>query len=92
MSLMLDEISEQPAALERTIREERAKVRRLGEFLKARDIDLIVLVARGSSDNAAFYAAEAGEPVRMAHVLHAVRAEYAKLERPLTSAEIGGWS
>ncbi|MCX6028842.1 MAG: ATP-binding protein [Chloroflexi bacterium] len=40
---------------------------------------------------AAFLAAEAGEPVRMAHLLRAARVEYAKLERPLTEAEIGGW-
>lgn len=52
---MLQEIGEQPAALERTIREERAKVERLGAFLKARDVDLIVLVGRGSSDNAALF-------------------------------------
>src|ERR687895_69746 len=55
MSLMLQEISEQPAALERTIAEERMKIARLGESLKQRDIDLIVLVARGSSDNAALF-------------------------------------
>src|ERR1044071_9318890 len=55
MSLMLDEIAEQPAALAKTIQEERAKVKRLGEFLNARDIQLIVLVARGSSDNAALF-------------------------------------
>lgn len=55
MSLMLQEIAEQPAALERTIAEERGKVARLGAFLKTRDIDLIVLVARGSSDNAALF-------------------------------------
>ena len=42
--------------------------------------------------NAAFAAADAGEPVRMGHLLHAVRAEYVKLEKPLTGAEIGGWS
>ncbi len=41
--------------------------------------------------NAAFLAAHAGEPVRMAHVLSAARTEYAKLERPLSEAEIGGW-
>jgi hypothetical protein len=41
--------------------------------------------------NAAFLAAEAGEPVRMGHLLEAARIEYAKLERPLTDAEIGGW-
>jgi glutamine---fructose-6-phosphate transaminase (isomerizing) len=55
MSLMLDEIAEQPAALERTIQEERDKVARLGAHLRARDVDLIVLVARGSSDNAALF-------------------------------------
>ena len=52
---MLEEIAEQPAALERTIAEERAKIAKLGNMLKARDIDLIVLVARGSSDNAALF-------------------------------------
>ena len=50
---MLQEIAEQPQALARTIAEERKKVLRLGVFLKKRNIDLIVLVARGSSDNAA---------------------------------------
>jgi glucosamine--fructose-6-phosphate aminotransferase (isomerizing) len=55
MSLMLQEIAEQPAALRKTIAEERGKVERLGTSLKQRDIDLIVLVARGSSDNAALF-------------------------------------
>jgi len=55
MSLMLQEIAEQPAALRKTIDEERGKVERLGHSLKQRDIDLIVLVARGSSDNAALF-------------------------------------
>ena len=41
--------------------------------------------------NGAFLAAEAGEPVRMGHLLRAARSEYAKLEKPLTEAEIGGW-
>jgi hypothetical protein len=41
--------------------------------------------------NAAFLAADSGEPVRMAHLLQASRSEYAKLEKPLTEAEIGGW-
>lgn len=52
---MLKEIAEQPSALARTISEERRKVARLGAFLKERDIDLIVIVARGSSDNAALF-------------------------------------
>jgi glucosamine--fructose-6-phosphate aminotransferase (isomerizing) len=52
---MLAEIAEQPAALARTIAEERAKIAQLGNVLKSRDIHLIVLVARGSSDNAALF-------------------------------------
>jgi glutamine---fructose-6-phosphate transaminase (isomerizing) len=55
MSLMLQEITEQPAALERTINAEREKIKRLGQSLRARQINLIVLVARGSSDNAALF-------------------------------------
>jgi glucosamine--fructose-6-phosphate aminotransferase (isomerizing) len=52
---MLQEIAEQPAALEKTIVEERHKIEQLGQSLVQKDIDLIVLVARGSSDNAALF-------------------------------------
>jgi len=55
MSLMLQEITEQPEVLERTLIAEREKVTKLGDFLRKKDIDLIVLVARGSSDNAALF-------------------------------------
>jgi hypothetical protein len=52
-------------------------------------------VAGGSIHNialhAAFLAADAGEPVGMGHLLQAARAEYAKLERPLTENETRGW-
>jgi hypothetical protein len=41
--------------------------------------------------SAAFLAAEQGEPVRMAHLLRTARSEFAKLERPLTDAEVQGW-
>jgi hypothetical protein len=41
--------------------------------------------------NAAFLAADTPEPVRMKHLLHAARAECAKLERPVHEAELGGW-
>jgi SpoVK/Ycf46/Vps4 family AAA+-type ATPase len=41
--------------------------------------------------NAAFLAADANEPVGMAHVLQAVRDEYAKLEKPLSNSETKGW-
>jgi hypothetical protein len=46
---------------------------------------------RNIAFNAAFLAADSGEPVRMSHVLRAAKAECAKLEKPLTEAELGGW-
>jgi len=52
---MLQEIFEQPEALARTIDAERDRISRLGKLLKDRQISLIVLVARGSSDNAALF-------------------------------------
>lgn len=55
MSLMLTEIAEQPDVLERTIAAEREKLVKIGDYLRQKDIDLIVLVARGSSDNAALF-------------------------------------
>lgn len=41
--------------------------------------------------NAAFLAADLGEPVRMHHLLRTARSECAKIEKPVTEAEIGGW-
>jgi SpoVK/Ycf46/Vps4 family AAA+-type ATPase len=41
--------------------------------------------------NAAFLAADAGEPVRMKHLLRATRSECAKIENALTDAELAGW-
>lgn len=41
---------------------------------------------------AAFLAAEDGSSVRMSHLVQAARVEYAKLERPLTDADIGSWT
>jgi ATPase family associated with various cellular activities (AAA)/Winged helix domain, variant len=46
---------------------------------------------RNIAMGAAFLAADAGEPVRMSHLLTAARSEFAKLEKPLTDAEIAGW-
>jgi SpoVK/Ycf46/Vps4 family AAA+-type ATPase len=40
---------------------------------------------------AAFFAAEQGGPVTMAHLLRAVRSECAKIDKSLTDGEIGGW-
>lgn len=55
MSLMLQEISEQPEVLEKTISAEREKLVKIGDYLRQKDVDLIILVARGSSDNACLF-------------------------------------
>lgn len=41
--------------------------------------------------HAAFLAADVNEPVRMTHLLHAARSEYAKLDKPLTDSEVRDW-
>jgi hypothetical protein len=41
--------------------------------------------------NAAFLAADEGGPVCMWHLSRAARTEYTKIEKPLSSAEIGEW-
>lgn len=41
--------------------------------------------------NAAFLAADAGEPVMMKHLLAAAQSEYMKLEKPLMDSEVKGW-
>jgi glucosamine--fructose-6-phosphate aminotransferase (isomerizing) len=52
---MLEEIEQQPAALERTIKGEAGRIARFAGKLKDKRPRLIVLVARGSSDNAALF-------------------------------------
>jgi hypothetical protein len=47
---------------------------------------------RSIAVSAAFLAADAGEPVRMSHLMTASRREYAKLQRQLTAAESKAWS
>ncbi|MGK7906100.1 MAG: ATP-binding protein [Synechococcus sp.] len=41
--------------------------------------------------NAAFIAADDGEPVQMKHLLQAAKSEYVKLEQSLTDIEVRGW-
>jgi glucosamine--fructose-6-phosphate aminotransferase (isomerizing) len=53
MSLMRDEICQQPAALERTLKAEWPEASKLRTHLGQRVVRFIVLVARGTSDNAA---------------------------------------
>jgi glucosamine--fructose-6-phosphate aminotransferase (isomerizing) len=53
MSLMLDEIRQQPEALERTLTSELARAEELKKVFAARRPRMIKLAARGTSDNAA---------------------------------------
>jgi len=53
MSLMLNEILEQPQALRRTFQAERAHAQEFMKSARQRNFRLVVLLARGTSDNAA---------------------------------------
>src|SRR5689334_17769422 len=55
MSRMLEEIRQQPAVLARTLSGEIRHIERFKKLLAARRPRLIVLVARGTSDNAALF-------------------------------------
>jgi glucosamine--fructose-6-phosphate aminotransferase (isomerizing) len=55
LARLLSEIGEQPAVLGRLLSEQRAAVEEVAEIIRRRDPTAIVLVARGSSDNAAVY-------------------------------------
>lgn len=53
MSLMCEEIRQQPEALERTLAEEWPRTEQLRRYFEDHPVSLIILVARGTSDNAA---------------------------------------
>jgi len=55
MSKMMKEILEQPLALKRTLAAERDHARAFADFARKQNFRLIVLVARGTSDNAALF-------------------------------------
>ncbi|MBI4784765.1 MAG: ATP-binding protein [Oscillatoriophycideae cyanobacterium NC_groundwater_1537_Pr4_S-0.65um_50_18] len=71
----------------------------LPENLPTQDLDFQKLAQlnvagghiRNIALNAAFLAADADTPMQMVHLLRAAQREYAKLEKPLTDVEIGGW-
>jgi len=52
---LLSEIGEQPTVIERLLTDQTAAVERVARTIEQRDPSAIVLVARGSSDNAAVY-------------------------------------
>ncbi|MGH9120155.1 MAG: SIS domain-containing protein [Acidimicrobiales bacterium] len=56
MSLVLDEIAEQPEVIDRLLRREAATVRRIAADVERTGPPLVVTAARGTSDNAARYA------------------------------------
>jgi glutamine---fructose-6-phosphate transaminase (isomerizing) len=79
MSIMLKEIHQQPEALARTLREESRHVVEFAKFFAAREIHLIVLVARGSSDNAALfgkYLLEITSGIPVSHAAFSVQTLY----------------
>jgi glutamine---fructose-6-phosphate transaminase (isomerizing) len=53
MSTMRDEIRQQPAAIERTLKAEWRRAEKLRRHFERNPVRLIVLAARGTSDNAA---------------------------------------
>ena len=55
MSKMMEEILEQPLALKRTLAAERHHALAFADFARKQNFRLIVLVARGTSDNAALF-------------------------------------
>jgi len=86
MSILHDEIFEQPAAFERALQTNRDAITALAEAIRTRDIRYIVLAARGTSDNAATYAKylfqiTGGLPVSLAapsvHTLYEAPVNYA---------------
>jgi hypothetical protein len=62
------------------------------DFEKLARLNVAGGIIRNIATYAAFLAADANSPVQMAHLLMATRAEYSKLERPLTAAEVGTWA
>ncbi|HBB32868.1 MAG TPA: ATPase [Cyanobacteria bacterium UBA9273] len=69
---------------------ERTPTKKL-DFNKLGNLNVAGGNIRNIALNAAFAAAEAGEPVMMKHILQAAEAECVKLERSLTDVEIRGW-
>jgi SpoVK/Ycf46/Vps4 family AAA+-type ATPase len=61
------------------------------EFAKLARLHVAGGSIRNIALNGAFCAADAGEPVGMAHLLRAAHAEAAKRERVLTDGETRGW-
>jgi SpoVK/Ycf46/Vps4 family AAA+-type ATPase len=62
------------------------------DFARISQLNIAGGLIRNIALHAAFRAADKGSVVGMEEILHAAKVEYAKLDRPLTPAEIGGWT
>lgn len=61
------------------------------DFAKLARLNVTGGTIRNIALGASFLAADEGEPVRMEHLSHAARTEYAKLGKPVTETEMVGW-
>jgi hypothetical protein len=61
-------------------------------FARMAKLNIAGGLIRNIATHAAFLAADQGTEIGMSQILTAARVEYAKLERPLTHAEIGAWT
>ncbi len=92
MTKMLEEIREQPAALERTLRGALPAVAKLRRLIEKKRPKLVVLAARGTSDNAAMFGrylleATTGVPVSLAAPsIYTVYGAHVDLEHALVVA------
>jgi len=85
MSILFEEIHDQPAAIRRALDAGAGPVRALAQAAKARGVKFVILAARGTSDNAATYAKyllqiTCGIPAGLAapsvHTLYEARVDY----------------
>jgi ATPase family associated with various cellular activities (AAA)/Winged helix domain, variant len=61
------------------------------DFTLAAKLNISGGVIRNIATHAAFLAADEGAEIGMTHIMTAARVEYAKIDRPLTPTETGGW-
>jgi hypothetical protein len=62
------------------------------DFRRLAQMNISGGIIRNIAMHAAFLAAEENGPIDMNHILRATKVEYAKMDKPLTGSEMGGWS
>ncbi|MCB0052473.1 MAG: glucosamine--fructose-6-phosphate aminotransferase, partial [Caldilinea sp.] len=76
------EIHEQPGVLQAMLERERPVIKRLASAIRGRDIDYVVIAARGTSDNAGRYAQYLLGSVNQLMVTLATPSLYSIYKRP----------